>query len=64
MRLTGVNFVAKTKTNIGKLRLGSWKTIEVMNIIRFQSSNFTSKLQGYLFQATKLREELVVVTEK
>ena len=31
---------------------------------RFQSLNLTGKLKGYLFQKTKLWEELVVLTAK
>ena len=62
-RLMRVNFLAKTKTNIGKLRLSRWKTIQIMKIIRFQSSNFTSTLKGYLFQTAKLWKELVELTE-
>ena len=31
-RLMLVNFLTKTKTNIGKLRLSRWKTIQVMKI--------------------------------
>ena len=45
-RLMRVNFLANRKTNIGKLRLSCWKTIQIMDIGRFQSSNFTSKLKG------------------
>ena len=62
-RLMRVNFSAKTKTNIGKLRLSRWKTIQIMKIIRFQSSNFTSTLKGYLFQTVKLLKELVELTD-
>lgn len=64
VRLMRFNFLDNTKTNIGKLRLGRWKTIEIMKIIGFQSPNFTGKLPGYLFQSTKLWEELVVLTKK
>ena len=45
-RLMQVNFLASTKTNIGKLRLSCWKTIQIMDIVRFQSSTFTSKIKG------------------
>ena len=38
--------------------------IEIMKIVRFQSLNYTSKLKGYLFQTTKLREELVTSTNR
>ena len=62
-RLMRVNFLEKTKTNIGKLRLSRWKTIQIMKLIRFQSSNFTSPLTGYLFQTAKLWQELVELTE-
>ena len=62
-RLMRVIFLEKTKTNIGKLRLSRWKTIQIMKLIRFQSSNFTSPLKGYLFQTTKLWQELVELTE-
>ena len=51
------------KTNIDKLRLSRWKTIQIMKIIRFQSSNFTSTLKGYLFQTEKLWKELVELTD-
>ena len=34
-----------------------------MNIIRFQSSTFTSKLKGYLFQTAKLWKEQVELTD-
>ena len=37
---------------------------EIMKIVRFQSLNYTSKLKGYLFQTTKLREELVTSTNR
>ena len=62
-RLMRVNYLAKTK-RIRKLRLSRWKTIAIMKIIRFQSSNFNSNLKEYLFQTTKLWEELVVQPEK
>ena len=62
-RLMRVNYLAKTK-RIRKLRLSRWKTIEIMKVIRFQSSNLNSKLKGYLLQTTKLWEELVVPPEK
>ena len=55
-RLMRVNYLAKTK-RIRKLRLSRWKTIAIMKIIRFQSSNFNSNLKEYLFQTTKLWEE-------
>ena len=61
-RLMRVNFLAKTKTNRGKLRLSHSKMIEIMKVVRFQSLNYTSKLKGYLFQNAKLREELVVLS--
>ena len=32
--------------------------------VRFETSNLTSELKGYLFQTTKLWEELVVLTAK
>ena len=62
-RLMRVNYLAKTK-RIRKLRLSRWKTIAIMKIIRFQSSNFNSNLKEYLFQTTKLWEELVVPPKK
>ena len=62
-RLMRVNYLAKKK-RIRKLRLSRWKTIAIMKIIRFQSSNFNSNLKEYLFQTTKLWEELVVPPEK
>ena len=62
-RLMRVNYLAKTK-RIRKLRLSRWKTIEIMKVIRFQSSNLNSKLKEYLLQTTKLWEELVVPPEK
>lgn len=34
-----------------------------MNIIRFQSSAFTSKLKGYVFQTAKLWKEQVELTD-
>ena len=43
-RLMRVNYLAKTK-RIRKLRLSRWKTIEIMKVIRFQSSNLNSKLK-------------------
>ena len=45
------------------MRLSRWKTIQIMKIIRFQSSNFTSTLKGYLFQTAKLWKELVELTQ-
>ena len=57
------NYLAKTK-RIRKVRLSRWKRIEIMKIIRFQSSNFNSNLKEYLFQTTKPWEELVVPPEK
>ena len=62
-RLMRVKYLAKTK-RIRKLRLSRWKTIAIMKIIRCQSSNFNSNLKEYLFQTTKLWEELVVPPEK
>ena len=41
----------------------SLETIQIMKIMRFQSSNFTSTLKGYLFQTVKLSKELVELTE-
>lgn len=61
-RLTWVDFLAKTKTNKGKLRLGPLKMTEIMKVVRLQSLNYTRKLKGYLFQNAKLREELVVLS--
>ena len=58
-RLMMVNFLTKTETNIGKLRLSYWKTIQVMKIKRVQSSYFTNTLKGYLSQIAKLWKELV-----
>ena len=52
-RLMRVNYLAKTK-RIRKLRLSRWKTIEIMKVIRFQSSNLNSNLKEYLLQTTKL----------
>ena len=40
------------------------KRIEIRKNARFKSSNVTGKLKGYLFQLTKLWEELVVLTAK
>ena len=62
-RLQRVNFLARTHTNISKLRQSRWKTIEIMKIV--QSSNVTSKLKlkGYLFQTKKLWEDLIVLTK-
>ena len=62
-RLMRENFLTKTKANIRKLRLSRWKTIQIMKTIRFQSSNFTSTLKGYLFQTAKLWKELVERTQ-
>ena len=59
-----VNFFAKTKTNIGSLPLGRWKTIGILNIVRFQSSKFTSKPKGYLLGTTKLGEKLIVLKRR
>ena len=61
-RLMLVNFLTKTK-KIGELRLSRWKTIQIMKIIRFQSSNFTITLKEYLFQTAKMWKELVELTE-
>ena len=48
---------------MNKLRLSGCKTIEIRNKnARFKSSNLTGELKGYLFQLTKLWEELVVLT--
>ena len=58
------NFLAKTQTNICKLGLSRCKTIESRKNARLKSSNTTGKLKGYLFQLTKLWEELVVLTAK
>ena len=52
-RLMRVNYLTKTK-RIRKLRLSRWKTIEIMKVIRFQSSNLNSNLKEYLLQTTKL----------
>ena len=59
-----VNFFAKTKTNIGNLPLGRWKTIVILNIVRFQSLKFTSKPKGYLLGTTKLGEKLIVLKRR
>ena len=59
-----VNFFAKTKTNIGNLPLGRWKTIVILNIVRFQSLKFTSKPKGYLLGKTKLGEKLIVLKRR
>jgi len=59
-----VNFFTKTKTNIGNLPRSRWKTIEILKIVRFQSSNFTSKPKGYLLQTTKLWERLIVLNRR
>ena len=56
-----VNFFAKTKTKIGNWPLIRWKTIEIFNIVRSQSLNFTSKPKGYLLQTTKLWKKLFVL---
>ena len=63
-RLMGVNFFAKTKTNVGNLPLSLWKTIETLKRVRFQSLNFTSKPKGYLLQTTKLWEKLIVLKRR
>ena len=59
-----VNFFAKTKTNIGNLPLGRWKTIVILNIVRFQSLKFTSKPKGYLLGTTKMGEKLIVLKRR
>ena len=59
-----VNFFTKTKTNIGNLPLGRWKTIVILNIVRFQSLKFTSKPKGYLLGTTKLGEKLIVLNRR
>ena len=59
-----VNFFTKTKTNIGNLPLGRWKTIVILNIVRFQSLKFTSKPKGYLLGTTKLGEKLIVLKRR
>ena len=59
-----VNFFAKTKTNIGNLPLGRWKTIVILNIVRFQSLKFTCKPKGYLLGTTKLGEKLIVLKRR
>ena len=59
-----VNFFTKTKTNIGNLPRSSWKTIEILKTVRFQSLNFTSKPKGYLLQTTKLWERLIVLNRR
>ena len=59
-----VNFFAKTKTNKGNLPLGRWKTIVILNIVRFQSLKFTSKPKGYLLGTTKLGEKLIVLKRR
>ena len=59
-----VNFFTKTKTNIGNLPLGRWKTIVILNIARFQSLKFTSKPKGYLLGTTKLGEKLIVLKRR
>ena len=60
----GVNFFAKTKTNVGNLPLSLWKTIETLKRVRFQSLNFASKPKGYLLQTTKLWEKLTVLKRR
>ena len=52
-RLMGVNFFAKSKTNVGNLPLSLWKTIETLKKARFQNLNFTSKPKGYIKIAAK-----------
>lgn len=59
-----VNFFTKTKTIIGNLPLGRWKTIVILNIVRFQSLKFTSKPKGYLLGTTKLGEKLIVLKRR
>ena len=65
VRLMRVNFSPKTKTNSGKMWPSRWKTIQIMKIIRFQSSNFTSKLRGHLLKMTSnLRLILIHLKQK
>ena len=63
-RLMGVNFFAKTNTNVGNLPLSLWKTIETLKRVRFQCLNFTSKPKGYLLQTTKMWEKLIVLKRR
>ena len=49
---------------LGNLPLRHWKTIEILQIVRFQSLNFTSKPKGYLLQTTKMWEKLIVLNTR
>ena len=49
---------------LGNLPLRHWKTIEILQIVRFQSLNFTSKPKGYLLQTTKMWEKLIVLKRR
>jgi len=53
-----VNFFAKAKTNIGNLPLSSWKTIEILKIVRFQSLNVTRKPKEKSDEAMKRGSKL------
>ena len=63
-RLMRVKFFTKTKTNIGNLLRSRWKMIEISKKVRSQSLNFTIKPKGYLLQATKLWEKLIVLNKR
>ena len=63
-RLMRVKFFTKTKTNIGNLLRSRWKMIEISKKVRSQSLNFTIKPKGYLLQATKLWEKLIVLNRR
>ena len=63
-RLMPVKFFTKTKTNIGNLLRSRWKMIEISKKVRSQSLNFTIKPKGYLLQATKLWEKLIVLNRR
>ena len=54
----------KNKINVGNLPRNSWKMIEILKTVRFQSLNFTSKPKGYLLQTTKLWERLIVLNSR
>ena len=56
--------LCKNKTNRGNLPLSRWKTMEISEIVRFQSLNFTSKPKGYLLQTPKLWEKLIVLNRR
>ena len=64
-RLRRVNFLAKKKDKNIHRQIAA-ETLENdtnHEIIRFQGSNITSTLKGYLFQTAKLWKELIELTE-